>query len=731
MAEPPVDRSKTMYPGPPGTAPAAGQAPQPPGRQRSFQPNPRLIVALMLVVVLGGAGAYVATHPEVVPKERLEQVVQWGQDKIEELKQRVTASSEPAAAGETSKPSGAAAKKTPKKKRPSSEPSAPLANQATLYLTNGERITGELVRDTPEEIVLRWEYGEAAFRRAEIERFIPPADAAGGLTANQATLYLTNGGIVTGELLHETSREVVLRFEYGEVGFHRSEIRRLEKGAHPPAPPSAGVGVGSGRGGQAAGQAAPDPSMTMPWEGEHRRAQWPHQQEVVVKLMRGTIIDAPITAVTPTHVTLTQELPGGGRAEQTVARADIEQLLFRPIRNERSEAIAENLRTVFPAMQRYEEGMFTIVTDSTPPVVKEYRRTSRDLSTDWYLTFFPLLNGRAPMVQQHLVIFENWDSYIEYAATDGLPGWIAVGYFHPEDQVLYCFNMLGERFAELLYDAYLGQFREVRDQVSAQIKGSRYAETIEGQISEFLQKLETAHSMVRQVFQQLSTDVLRHELTHGMFHNWRLQGIILSQMSETSKEEIEKKRRYLQTGSEEEKRKLLDELIAQERKTTLTDLRAANSWYIEGLAGFMEPAPVGGVNPERLAEIQEARRQNQVLPLEFLHTFRMGSFLGMANQSALYAYAQSWALCHFLLHRYPDGFLAYLSRLAREQPKEGEDTLRWLIEAVGKEQRALEQEFLAYLDPFPPEDPFWLKQMQAFIDLQSELTALASRLWGG
>ena len=106
----------------------------------------------------------------------------------------------------------------------------------------------------------------------------------------------------------------------------------------------------------------------------------------------------------------------------------------------------------------------------------------------------------------------------------------------------------------------------------------------------------------------------------------------------------------------------------------------------------------------------------------------MGGFLSMATQSALYAYAQSWAMCHFLMHRYPDGFLRYLERLASSPPQEGEDTLAWLLEATGKELRPLEQEFMAYLDQFSHEDPLWLKQMQAFLDLRQELIALLSRL---
>lgn len=522
------------------------------------------------------------------------------------------------------------------------------------------------------------------------------------------TLYLTNGGVVSGELIRETPAEVTLHWDYGDVGFRRTDIHRMVQGR----------------------QDTGDDGMTMPWEGEHRKIRWPYRHDIVVKLMNGAVLDAQVTGVTPEALTLTQTVAGGGAAEQAIPRKDVEELLFKPIRNARADEIERSLQTALPEMQWRDEGFFTIVTDSAPPAVKDYARTIRELATDWYLTFFPLVKDKAPMVPHYVVIFESWDDYIAYAATDGVPGWLAVGYYNPDDEVFYCFNMLGERFAQLLSDAYLGQFREARDRVSSQIKGSRYEVFIEGQLSEFLQKLETAHGMVRQTFQELNTAVIRHELTHAMFHNWRLQGITLSKMSPADREKAAKKRAYLTEQDEQQKRKLLDDLLKNEAATDLSEIQAANAWFIEGLAGYMEPTPVGALNLERLSEIQEARRRQQVLPLEFLDVFKMGSFLKMANQSALYAYAQSWAFCHFLMHRYPDGFAAYLERVAREQPEEGEETLAWLMEALHTEQRPLEQEFLAYVDRFPPEDSSWMKQMKAFLDLRAELIALAHRLWG-
>ena len=72
----------------------------------------------------------------------------------------------------------------------------------------------------------------------------PKASPTPAPMANPVTLYLVNGGVVTGELVSETLQEVTLRFEYGDVGFRRSEIQRFVKGKE-----------GTG-----------DDNLTIPWE---------------------------------------------------------------------------------------------------------------------------------------------------------------------------------------------------------------------------------------------------------------------------------------------------------------------------------------------------------------------------------------------------------------------------------------------------------------------------------
>ncbi|MBI3997106.1 MAG: hypothetical protein HY352_05535 [Candidatus Omnitrophica bacterium] len=524
------------------------------------------------------------------------------------------------------------------------------------------------------------------------------------------TLYLKNGGAVTGELVSETSQEVTLHFEYGDVGFQRAEIARIVKGQQ-----------GTGEDG-----------MVMPWEGAHKKLDWPYQHDVVVRLLKGTVVDGDIRSVTPKDVVVTQAVPGGGEIEHTIHRADIDQLMFKPVKTKDTEAIEEKLRTLFPKMSWNEEGLFTIVSDSIPPTIKEYRKTIRELATDWYLTFLPLVKHRKPIGQRYIVVFDDWQAYIDYAATDGVPGWMAVGYYDPEQDVLYCFNMLGDRFSQLLYDAYLGQFNKARKDVSQEVQGSRYEVFVEGAISEFYQKLEQAHSSVRQIFAQFSTDVLRHELTHSMFANWKLQGVILSKLPSADKDKdvVEKKQRYLQATNATTKRQMLDDLLSSQKQHPLPEMQASNSWFVEGLAGYMEPSPVGGINSERLAEVQEAKRTTQLLPFAYLNTFRVGSFPGLSSKSMLYAYAQSWAFCHFLMAKYPEGFMTFQDRMIRETPGDQGIELTWFTEAIGKDQHTLDEEFAAYLEQFPPEDSLPVKQMKAFLDLRDELTTLARRYGG-
>ncbi len=106
----------------------------------------------------------------------------------------------------------------------------------TLLLANGERVTGELVREDAEKLVLKWDYGEATFKkRTEIVRIIrplsktaEPANKAAFVPGDSLVLTMRNGEELTGELVQELPDEWVIRFDFGEVNFKKTEITAIK-----------------------------------------------------------------------------------------------------------------------------------------------------------------------------------------------------------------------------------------------------------------------------------------------------------------------------------------------------------------------------------------------------------------------------------------------------------------------------------------------------------------------
>ena len=149
----------------------------------------------------------------------------------------------------------------------------------------------------------------------------------------------------------------------------------------------------------------------------------------------------------------------------------IEYLIFKPIENEESKNIEEMLKQLFPNMESYRVGNFTVVTDSDIIWAKEYIATLKNAYTNVYFKFYNLFKDRKPRIQNFLVIFDDYVDYIEYAVTDGVPGWAASGYFKPDDKVLYLFNILGDRFSEILFEAVIGESGRDLDDIVEKVEG--------------------------------------------------------------------------------------------------------------------------------------------------------------------------------------------------------------------------------------------------------------------
>ena len=137
---------------------------------------------------------------------------------------------------------------------------------------------------------------------------------------------------------------------------------------------------------------------------------------------------------------------------------------------------------------------------------------------------------------------------------------------------------------------------------------------------------------------------------------------------------------------------------------------ASNSWFVEGVAEYAATTALGERNDMRLYELKEARRKNELWPIEQLTVYKMGSFPGVTVSSALSAYAQSWSFVGFLMKNYRKEFMHYLKRMTMEKPSQDDD-LKWLIEALGKDLRVVEKEWQDSIDVLPNVDDPQIEQL--------------------
>jgi len=505
------------------------------------------------------------------------------------------------------------------------------------------------------------------------------------------TLHLKNGSMISGELFYEDEEQVRIRWQGGEVGFKMDEIDRIERGE----------------------ARVEKKGLLFPEEMEEL---WPYQNDVVIHLKDGRVLDEPINKIRAKRIVLRREFEEGGAIEQEILRDEIEFLSFKPIKNARSEKINEALMTQFPKMKRVREGSFVLMTDSYTTWVNAYKKGIQQLRTDFYLEFFPILKDRSPNIAHYVVIFDERNDFIDHGVADGVPSWGLAGYFSPDREILYLFNVLGDTISTAIEEAIVGQTSRMMDGLVDAVKGQvdrRYHVFIEGQATEFKKKFSGAHSYIRGLLRDQTMATLRHEMTHELFHNWGLQTIVISKAEQDLKEEAEKKKRYLQEEDVEKRRELLFDLAQLRKDESKIEITASNSWFVEGLAAYMEEVPVGAPSKRWLYLYQDARRKEILFPIEYLTVYKMGSFPGVASEAQLYAYAESWAFVHFLMQVHRDGFMEYLGRVSQETPQENEDIL-WLLKAVGKELRPLEGEFIAYMDQFEELDDPMFEQMDTF-----------------
>ena len=492
-------------------------------------------------------------------------------------------------------------------------------------------------------------------------------------TPKVVVLHLKHGGIISGKLLDKTENSYTVEWNGEKSVISSGQIKEVEYKTQ-------------------------------------KDIEWPYKYDVVAKKMNGLILDGEIVRVENNAITLLFT-DGGGQLEMDVKLSEIETLMFAPVYNRESRQAEERLKELFPKMKIYREGNMVLFTDSDIRSVKEYKRTIRDVYTEIYLNFFTLFKNRAPNAQSYIVIFDNFNDYAEYAITDGVPFWAAVGYFSPIDDTLYLFNAFGEKIEELVFEVIVGKTGESIDTQIDQLKtriGEKYHMRIDAATQEFKEKFWRVYNLYRSDLTERTISTLRHEFAHEIFHNWGLQNIIFSKPKINKENLIRKKKDFLETKDYREKEELLMELIRLKKKEVQDiEMEAAQSWLAEGIATYAGTNPMGSIDESWLYRFQEMTINNEINPIEFLTFFRMGSFPGLAPKGMLNSYAQSWAFTNFLMAKHREGFLNYQNKMADNKPKDDEEELNWLLDSLGTDLPTLEKEFKEYMSTYEKvENPY-------------------------
>ncbi len=130
-------------------------------------------------------------------------------------------------------------------------------------------------------------------------------------------------------------------------------------------------------------------------------------------------------------------------------------------------------------------------------------------------------------------------------------------------------------------------------------------------------------------------------------------------------------------------------------------------WFSEGIAMYCETpdlrgkqgwAGIGAVNRTRLDQFRQFLQQRR--PVKSLKSLIENDERLIDTKQVLDAYAESWALTYFLIHKHSKEYIAYLKDLSRKQPLEIDGKVKRLAEF---EKRfgpidTLETEFVNYME---------------------------------
>lgn len=112
-----------------------------------------------------------------------------------------------------------------------------------IELKKGDRITGKIIKETDDSVVIKTAYGNMTIPRSEIKR-IERTPAAP--KAVKDTVVLKNGDKLTGKIVGQTDKSVTIKTTYGELTIPRSEIKQIERAPAAPKEVKAAIRLKNG-----------------------------------------------------------------------------------------------------------------------------------------------------------------------------------------------------------------------------------------------------------------------------------------------------------------------------------------------------------------------------------------------------------------------------------------------------------------------------------------------------
>ena len=568
----------------------------------------------------------------------------------------------------------------------------PLRNTATHILDEFKVKDNNIVKDPAKETVAE----TAKVTVKDTAKDPPQPDESGEMVS----LYLKHGGVVRGRLVDKRSDEYEVEGRTGKYVVLKSQVIR----------------IGS---------------------KDENNAAWAYKNAVVVKKTNGIIMDGQIVEADDNNITLSFT-EGGGNIEMGVDRKDISHLIFAPIWNKETIQTEARLEKLFPKMSVYKEDNFTLLTDASSEWIKAYTKELNDQYTGIYLRFFGLFKNRKQDGQNFVILFDDPGDYIKYTVASMGP-MNALGYFDPDDRTLFIYNGWGARFEKLYRDYIEGICSAIdehaKDEKTKLADGGWHI-TVDGYAKEQKDVLWKWYDLHKRIALDETFEVMRHEFTHEIFHNWGLQGIVTSRPPVDKDKMAAKEKEILDAleSKDQEKIEGVFKDLYKMKKNYYEDLEmnVSNSWLAEGIATYCETSPLGTINERFLAGYQVMSDKNRINPLEFITNFKKGSFSGLNYQSMLDGYAESWGFTKFLMERYPAQFIDYQNRMAdrlmqKKIAEASEDDFNLLLKCLNKDLPALETEFKEYMTRFERVDDPMVKRVLEYEKMYDEFRNVHER----